>query len=289
MAKSRKKHSGSWKTLFSHRKGRIGLVAVLILVVLFFSLFRSCSRTPHPLKKNVYYVARDSSVAPLQLMGKETSMRAFSDDLIYAIASAVDLQVIIMTVGIDNLLTGLDEGDYDAIFTALSPNAINEEKYFFSNPYYLLGPVLIVRKTEDVTSLEQMEGKIIGILTGASAVFNVDRYPSILIVTYDNPSAAFDALINDKIDGIVLDAWSAYTYIKGFYGDRLKIASGPLTNFGLRLVARNEADEAPLIQGFNKGLDILKANGTYKALVTKWGLFDIEMSIPEKKETSITR
>lgn len=262
--------------LLQNKRTRIILISFLI-VVLFFFLFRSCSVKKVDFSHRAFRVARDYSMMPLQLTGKGLNMRAFSDDLLLGIAKEENIKIDILSTQANNLLSGLDFGSYDGILSLLQPNVANEEKYHFSNPYYLLGPVLVVRNSSQVTSLEQMSGKIVGIKNGSSSVYDVERYPAVLLVTYDNMSIALEDLISNKIDGVILDVWTAYVYIQGFYKGLLKIATPPLTKLGLRLVARNEPYADFLIERFNKGLEVLKANGTYDVLLHKWGLFDTEL------------
>ena len=73
---------------------------------------------------------------------------------------------------------------------------------------------------------------------------------------------------------MILPALVAYTYIKTFYANRLKVATGPLTVEGLRLIAIKDENGRILIEYFNEGLKALKENGTYDELINNWGLMN---------------
>ena len=72
--------------------------------------------------------------------------------------------------------------------------------------------------------------------------------------------------------------FSLYTYVHTFYKNELKIATLPLTDKGIRLAAqRNEAGKE-LVERFNQGIAVLKANGEYHKLLERWGLVDTSRS-----------
>jgi polar amino acid transport system substrate-binding protein len=262
---------------------RFTVGSLILSSLLLFALVYTCSSSEKKIAKTSYTIARDLNWAPLQLMGKERNMRAFSDELILAIANKMHLKVVLVPAIYSNLMDGLDEEKYDGVFSVLLPNVVNQTHYFFSDPYYLLGPVLVVPQSSTITSLEQMKGKIIGIQNGSSSIYNVEHYPSILILPYDNMSMALNDLANNKIDGVIMESWPAHVYIESFYKDQLKIVTSPLTNTGLRLVTLRKPEYRHLIESFNEGLIELKKEGEYDRILNEWGLFNSEIK-PTPKE-----
>lgn len=260
----------------SKKRFRFTIGSFLLIVLILIGLVRSCTSGEKKIVKSSYKIYRDPNAAPLLLMGKERNMRAFSDELILAIANKANLKVSINAENYKNLFEGLDAGKYDAIVSLLTPNVINQSRYYFSDPFYLLGPVLIVRQDSKANSLAQMEGKIVGISAGSTSAYNVDNYPSILIIPYDNVTMALDDLTNNKIDGLIMEAWPANVYTHGFYGTKLRVASSPLTKEGLRLVTLRKQEYAYLIESFNEGLIDLKKDGEYDKLLEKWSLFNTD-------------
>lgn len=252
------------------------LIALILIILIFFGLFRSCS-TSEKKGKSTYHIARDLNWAPLSLMGKERNMRAFSDELLFAIANKAHLRISLLAVNYGYLLEGLDAGKYDGILSVLTPNVVNQTHYLFSDPFYLLGPVLVVQENSPINSLDQMEGKIVGIKNGSSSVYNVEHFPSILILTYDNMILALEDLVNNKVDGVIMDAWPAHVNVQGNYKGKLKIVTPPFTKEGLRLVTLREPEYAHLVESFNEGLEELKKDGVYDELLKSWDLFNTDI------------
>lgn len=263
------------KSSLKKRSTWIGVIFVLLLL----TTIHFCSRKSSQQHKD-FIIARDSNWYPLQLMGKERSLVAFTNDLLYDIARDTNFRYSIIDAGPDSLIEGLDSHSYDAIMSTMIPTDVNKEKYYFSEPFFLSGPVLVVRQDSPVTSLREMEGKTLGIRSNSSLIFNphiTSQAPiNYSIFTFDSINKGLDMVVNNQIDGFIMDSMLAYAYTSqgGFYAGLLKIASLPLTNEGLRLVALKVPHSEMLIQKFDEGLKELRANGTFDALIKKWNLIN---------------
>lgn len=263
-----------WHKLSKLSGLKLSFLLILLAAFIVFGV-RSCSENMWN-EKRVYRIARDPAWYPLDLLGKERNMLAFSNELLVAIANEEGLQIDVETMGQENLFIGLNNEVYDAVLAALPPTQANAKIYLFSDPFYLLGPVLIVNVSSHVKSLDEMAGKSIGVLSGSSLVYKSDRFPTVLITSYDNILTALNDLNRNLIDGVILNNLSAYNYVTGPYAGKLKIATPPLTEEGLRLIARNHPEFEELIKSFNAGLKVLEANGTYDMLLKKWGLLTLQ-------------
>lgn len=258
------------KTVF---QSKASIVIGMILVLILFGIIRACT-TSAGITKPTYRIARDSTWYPLDLSDKGRSMVGFSNDLIMEIATRQKFNVEFFFDTYEHLMPGLDLNQYDGILSSLTPTSTIKESYDFSEPFYLLGPVLVTQNTANYTSLEQMSGKIIGIPSGSSMIFDIETFPAILIRSYDNPITALSDLNNHLIDGAILNMVYAYTYATGIFKGKLKIVTEPMTDYGLRMVTRHDPSSDHLIQMFNDGLQSLEKDGTYSHLLQKWGLFN---------------
>jgi len=265
-----------WSSIQSNTLLRRSLTAIFAILMVLI-LLRACNGRIVG-APNFYRIAADGTWYPLQLMGKEKNMMAFSDELLTAIGKEENFRAQLSVVQYRTLFEELEGGKYDGILSSLTPNVVTREKYRFSDPFYLLGPVLIVPVSSPVHSLEEMGGKTIGIKSGSSVVFNIEKYPSIIIVPYDNANDAVDSLLNNQIDGVIMEAMPAYVAVQGFYVGKLKVASNPLTLEGLRLVANlSYRHSEDMIDRFNEGLKAVHESGVYDALLEKWGLINTEL------------
>lgn len=267
-----------------NRKVVISVVAGLLVAVAFIWLIlRSFSGVYTP-SVPTYYIARDSTWYPIDLRGKEKNMVGFANDLIQEIADMQGFKVQVFEVGRSGLYDGLETGRYEGVFSSLEPNPVNRKKYLFSEPFYRVGPVIVVSKDSDISSMEDLNGKILGIESGAMQVFNIAEPPEVVMIPYDSASSALDRLDQNIIDAVIMDVLRAYVFTEGFYFGRLKVATSPLTDRGLRLIARNQPSSHLLVSQFNEGLQNLKDNGRYEELLAKWGLTRTELQVVEGEQ-----
>ncbi len=220
-----------------------------------------------------YRVARDSSWYPLDFMGREMYIFAFSNDLISDITARQQVNVELLPSTWDELAYGLEHKVYDGILTSIEPTVENAALYAFSDPYLLVGNVVIGRMGETQRTLADFGGKTLGILTGSPAVVEIGKHPTILVRYYENPALALSDLSKQLIDGVVLGLIPASTFCADVYSGVLRVATPPFTPEALRLIVRqDDPREADLLAQFNKGLNAARASGRYKAFLNKWEL-----------------
>lgn len=256
------------KLFLSRLKLALNLIIVLLLILLgvgacsYFFMKKAPSQ--------FYHIGCDRTWYPAQLDGKEQALFAFSEDLLQEIADAEDIQIKLILTGPDHLIVGLDNQEFDGILTSMPPTAATRDRYLFSKPFYAFGLVLIVPSTSTISSFKQMEGKVLGTYTGENFNTSINQYPSLLVRPYTNILKLLDDVENNVIDGAILNALQAYSYISGLHASNLKIVTDPLTNKGLRLVTRLDGKE--LIDLFNKGLDEMIKKKSFQSLLDKWNI-----------------
>lgn len=252
----------------------LGALFIITLLWLFIRAFS----TPSLIPKTIYHIARDSTWYPIDLRGKEKAMAGFTDDLIEEVGKLRGFRAITFEVGPNALFDGLNLGNYDAVLSSLPPTVMNRTQYEFSTPFYLLGPVLIVRKNSKIRGFDDLtEGKILGLASGTLQQYNISEPAGVVIIPYDSSKTAMEKLDQNIIDGVLMDALSAYVWTEGFYTGKMIVITNPLTNKGLRLITRNTPKNHLFVEEFNAGLKELKANDGFRKLLIKWDLFDTEL------------
>jgi polar amino acid transport system substrate-binding protein len=266
------------KNLFTksfYKKKRNLIWIILTFLVLAFTI-RSCTKQKE-VRKHLYLIGRDSSWYPLELYGKEKNMTAFTNDLMTEIVKISKIRMSWVETGPGTLQEGLDSGSYDGILTSSRIEDYLADQYLSSQPIYKLGLVLIVQRDSNVTSAKEMKGKTVGISSTSPLVINAIRQGGVnpydvTFVTYNNMNRGLEALSKGSIDGVVLEALPAYTLVNALYVGKLKVATGPLTEEGIRLVTLNTPSSEVLVNDVNTALQTLKENGTYDKLLLKWNL-----------------
>lgn len=258
------------------RTSRFWLLPLLAGLILLL-LFKACS-SKHPVKKSIYYIGRENAWQ-IELLGRERSLIAFTNDLMATIGLENQIRFEWVETNPSYLLRGLDNSSYDFILTSIRPNVVNQERYDFSELLFDLGPVLVVREDSQISSLKELKGQPIGVPYGFSSNFNAVRTPGVNLyemsfVYYNDINHALESLINDSIDGVIMKSIPAYALIQGLYAGKLKIVTAPFNDEGLRIASLKSSSLEDVINMINDSIDKMRKDGTYKALIMKWNLID---------------
>jgi len=249
------------------------LTRLIIFLLLFAAACSTLEKAPE-----IYRIGRDPSFYPLNLMGKEVNLLAFSDELLIEIGKIENFQVEFYASSAYGIRQGLKQGIYDAAITDETPTSMTESRFEYSMPFFLLGPVLMVSIDSNVSKLEDLNDKIVGIPSNSPLTYRTKLFPDVIFKTYDNILIAMDQLADDKIDGVIIDAFKAYTLTRSFYKGRVKVATSPLNQEGFRMMTILNEKSNDFIDRFNDGLKQVVENGTYVRLLQKWDLFDSEVT-----------
>ena len=235
----------------------IGLLVVSMVLI-------SCNQTPTKIR-----VSTNATYPPFTYIDEQTGqIVGFDIDLMNAIAEKENLKIEFINVGFKPLLEGMAQSKYDAAISAISITDGRQKDMLFSDPYFLTGHVVTVRKDDtSITGKDALTGKVVGIETGSTSAASVSEMEGVTVKDYVDFMAAFDDLMNGAIDAVVSDNTIASIYVAR-NPDKLKIAGEPFTqeNYGIA-VAKNKPE---LLEKINAGLEAVKSEGLIEELTQKW-------------------
>jgi polar amino acid transport system substrate-binding protein len=208
---------------------------------------------------------------PIDFGPQQAYVNGFTEDLLLEIAGYSGIEFERVDANWDTLLEGIWGKKYDAVITSLPPYIFNVAKYDFSHNFLDLGPVLIVPVNARHTELSQMKGELVGVITGDPASLLLQKYPDVILRNYPSIPDLLGALANGEIEGALLNRIPAVNYIADLFAGQLKIASPPMTDAGLHLVAAKGKHE-PLIKAFDRSIDQFKKKKKLQTLLKKWNL-----------------
>jgi len=230
-------------------------------------LMVSCSKSPTPPQ----YIGIDPTWYPLYVEGKDKNIYGFSIELLQVIAKKQNIPLSTKLLPWDDVISSLEKHEVKAVLSSLPDRIYNDKKFSFSKPYLLTGPVLVIPSSSRSSSLQDMAGLEVAIITGSQSAKILEKVPTILIRDYPNIPSALNAILAQDVDGALIEVLYANSYVKDLYRDALKIASDPLTDQGFRLLTLTEGSKH-LEEAFDKGLESLEASGELEKLKKKWGL-----------------
>lgn len=223
-------------------------------------IFSGCSKS-----KKVLLVGRDTTWFPKQYGVYTANINAFLNDLVAEISRCENMNINLVNQDWIHLFENLDERKTAGALTSIFPTSEMLSHYRFSEPVLLTGPVLVVPEGSPYRSMEDLQGKLIGVYKFDSSVLIAQDVPNAVLVSYQQVAPALEGLCANCYDALLVPVIDATALIETMYKGRLQIVSQPLNQEGLRLVVLR-GKNTDLLEGFNMGLVKSMRSGKYQTL-----------------------
>jgi ABC-type amino acid transport substrate-binding protein len=241
-------------------------LSVLVFTASMAFLLPGCGRTTQHIRIGV-----DPNWYPQDFQNKQCYINGFVDELLLEISRHSNIEFQRVGASWDTLFDTLKQGRCESVLSSLPPYPFNQAKYDFSVNFLDIGLVFVTPAASTLTEMKQMSNRVVGVLSGNQQWFSMQKYSDVIMRTYDSVPEILDALINNEVEGIVIDRLSAVGFIKGTYAGKLKINGMPLSNEGLHLVVL-KGDPEQAVKMFNDNIRYLTKKKKLQKLLKKWQL-----------------
>ncbi len=222
----------------------------------------------------VYTIVSDTSFAPFEFLDAETNTYIGVDmEIMAAVAADQGFEYIMDNCGWNAALGNINSGQADGMIAGMTITEERLESYDFSNPYFEDGQVMFVAENSAITSLEDLEGKIVAVKTGtqsaAYAQSIMEEY-GFTVQSFEGSDAVYASVQTGNVDAGIED-YSVISY-------RIQTSELPLqllgeaVNLGPYGFAVLKGKNAELIEMFNAGLANIRENGVYDEILAKYGM-----------------
>lgn len=171
------------------------------------------------------------------------------------------------------LLGLLQSGKADVVAAQMTPTPEREEEFGFSDPVSYYGSTVVVSENnEDINSVEDLAGKVIGVGSGNDMQQTVqDMYGEGEITFETYTSATLETMFADleyeRIDAVLAQDIQTYVAMKNNENIKVKVLPPFETSVGCLVVAK---DNDKLLNAINEFLAELQKDGTMKEISEKW-------------------
>lgn len=216
-------------------------------------------------------VGTDAGFAPFEYKDPKTNeIVGFDIDLITAIAKAVGDDVKIQNMQFAGIIPALQTNMIDVAAAALTITAERQKQVLFTDPYYDVGLVMVIRKkdADKYKTLDDMQGKRICSQIGTTGAILGKQVKGATVGEYDQMGDAMMELKMNGCDSVLVDKTVTEYYIAQ-QGDKDIMMVPHLYNpkqNGFAVSKRNTELAAKL----NKGLKMIRENGEYDKIYEKW-------------------
>jgi len=241
----------------------------------------SASITPPPAiaKAGKIVFCSDISFPPFESYTSANKPIGADVDLGTALAKLMGVKASWRNTGFDGIIPALQAKQCDAIISGLYDKASRRKVVDFVD-YALIGNSVVVPKgnPKHVSGLTGLSGLKVAVQSGTTLRLQLVAEnkklaaagkPQMTIQSYPKDSDAFQQLIAGNVDAYYTVTSTAAYYGKKA-GGKTEIA-GPQVSalpFGIATLKDNKA----LHQAFAKGLALLRKNGEYLKILTRWGV-----------------
>lgn len=231
-------------------------------------------------------VGTEAAYAPFEFV-QDGKIVGYDKDVLDRIIAAWGVELEQLDVPFAGILTGLDQGKYDLVATALIMNPERAAKYAFTMPVALAQVAIMKRKGDDkVTSVEDLSGLTIGgpvppsgptsVLTNYNEELKAAGKGAEEIAHFPGDPELFLALANGQIDGAVETMLVINEAIKK-QPDTFEVVGTIGDPFYIGWVVR--PDDTQLRDAINEEIRKLRDSGELSKLQKQW--FGFEMPIPD--------
>ncbi len=193
-------------------------------------------------------------------------------DIINAVGKKLNKSPIIANhMSFTNLLLHAKIGKFDAVIAAISPSESRKNHFDFSRSYFKSKIVLLVLKKSNITSIKDLNHKILAFQSGTNYVPMVQKYikdnhTNINTKSLGNMLILFEELKRGYIDAILTEELLAQYILAKYPQFKVLVAKEfPDAEYAI-LVPKN----SPLLEKINKAIDELENEGELDKIKTKW-------------------
>jgi arginine/ornithine transport system substrate-binding protein len=224
----------------------------------------------------------EGAYPPFSLVDKDGKLQGFDIDITYALCDAMKVKCTLVKQDFDGLIPSLLAKKIDAIIASMSITEERKQKVDFTHKYYN-SPAKFVRKKGSGMEITKagLKGKTVGVQQSTvHDTYLTDNYGDVVsIKRYGTLDDAYLDLAAGRLDLLLADSVAVKDgLLDKPAGKDFEFVGPDLTDpkwFGEGIGIAVRKQDTELREKFNKAIDAIRANGTYKKIQDKYFNFDI--------------
>ena len=184
-----------------------------------------------------------------------------------AVAEKLGLTLKIEDMEFDSIITAVTAGKADMGLAGMTVTEERKQNVNFSETYAQGVQVVIVKEGSDIASIDDLDGKLIGVQLGTTGdIYCTGDYGEDAVEQFNKGNDAVMALVTDKVDAVVIDNEPAKSYVAANEGLKILDTEYVTEDYAAAINKENTA----LLDAVNGALTELKEDGTLDAIVAKY-------------------
>ena len=209
----------------------------------------------------------NAAFPPYEFVAEDGSYAGIDVEIATAVAEKLGKTLEVKDMEFDSLIPAVAGGSIDFVMAGMTVTAEREETVNFSTSYATGVQVIIVKEDSEIASVDDLEGKKIGVQAGTTGdIYITGDYGQENVSQYNNGSLAVQALINGQVDCVVIDNEPAKNFVAANEGLKILDTEYITENYAAAFAKEN----TELMDQFNAALAELTAEGAIDAIIAKY-------------------
>ena len=244
------------------------ILSIALIVVLAATFVCACGKenAGMTVKKGVLTMATNAAFPPYEYYEGDEII-GIDADIAKAIADKLGLELKIEDMEFNSIITAVQKGKVDMGLAGMTVTDERKENVNFSDTYATGVQVVIVTEDSDIASVDDLEGKKIGVqLSTTGDLYATDDYGKDNVVKYSKGTEAVQDLTAGKVDAVIIDNEPAKKFVEKNPG--LKILDTEYVTEDYAACINKENKE--LLDAVNGAIAELKADGTLQKIIDQY-------------------
>lgn len=213
------------------------------------------------------HMATNAAFPPYEMTTDDGGFEGIDVEVATAIAEKLGLELVVDNMDFSSVITAVQGGKSDIAMAGMTVNEERKQNVDFTDTYANAVQVIIVTEDSDIATVDDLDGKMIGVQQGTTGhIYCEDDYGADHVTAYDTGATATQALLTGKVDAVVIDSEPAKAYVAE--NDGLKILDTEYANEEYAIGIGKE--NAGLYNAVNDALKELIDDGTVQSIVDKY-------------------
>ena len=188
-------------------------------------------------------------------------------EIAQAIAEKLGLTLEIVDMDFNSIITAVQSGKVDVGIAGMTVEPDRLENVDFTDSYATGVQVVIVTEDSDIASVDDLEGKLIGTQEGTTGwSYCSEDYGDDMVIPYTNGATAVQALLDGKVDCVVIDQQPALSFVEANEGLKILETEYAVEDYAIAVSKDNTA----LRDAINTALNELIEDGTVQGILDKY-------------------
>ena len=214
------------------------------------------------IEPGVLSTATEGSFPPFSIRDAAGELGGFELEVIREIASRLGLEHKPVIIKWDSILVGLMSDQYDMISNPMGITEERQQSVTFCDAWVESGARLVVRDDSDIKSLDDADGKTIGVIVASTFVPMAEQLGG-EVRSYKSDPEALQDLVNGNIDAVITDAVAGAYAIKEA-GLPLQLIDGYIESYQMGWAFKQ--GKPTLVAAVNGTLAAMIEDGTFAAI-----------------------